>query len=325
MSDEIELLLEKFGEGDLNPEERRRLTELLGTEAGRRRALACGCPEAVFLAPDQAKPPAWEPFWEGLEARLREQTQVEPSHFPWKPAFAAAAVLVIAMLAFFVFTPGTKAPERNGKAPATAAAFRSETETAGESTAASVDKRETRVFELRNRTIQEVRPKLAQFLSEEKSIRLLTDREGFEITDRPANIVAVSRAWPLLDRPRVDLHVRLQFRYADKFEREYVSTGPVDIERVDLPLAHEVTLETEDGLRFDRVLQGNYRIVCMPQVSDDGSQITFDRIVVTDPAGQLITLTSVRLAPGEWKLVPTGKSNSEGRQLVIALSVSEKD
>lgn len=326
MSDEIKLLLEKFGEGGLSPDERRRLKEILGTEEGRRQALAGGCPEAVFLAPDRAEPPAWEKFWTGLEARLHEQTQVEPSRFPWKPVFAAAAVLVIAALAFFVFTPGTKAPEREDTAPVdAAAAFKAGTEPVEERLAASEEKRESRVFELRNRTIQEVRPKLAQFLSEEKSIRLLTDREGFEITDRPANLEAVSRAWPLLDRPRAELRVRLQFRYADEVQIESVAAAPVNIDQVDLPLAHEIALETKDGLRFDDVLQGDYRVVCVPRLSDDGLLIAFDRIVITDPWGLVIPLTNIKLAPGEWKLVPTGKSNNEGRQLVIALSVVEKD
>lgn len=328
MNNELRDLLERYGAGELSSEDRRRLADLVSSEEGKRQALVSGCPEAVFLARDLSALPEWENLWDGLEERMAEQTQLKPKSFRWQPIAAAAALIMGAALVFFLILPALTAP-RGGDLAQSEEKAREETGDGVSATGVETGEVLTKTFPLKNRQHQEVMAKLGELMVDGDNIELLLDPPAFKITERKEKLEELANIWPQLDRPRMSLRMRLQIRYAEDLQVEQVSAAPVNIDSVALPIGDEIQLVAKDGLQFNSDLEESYKVVFLPELSLEGSEVVIDRLVITVFSGPLegstLNLTNVKTALGEWRLLPTGRKNSEGRHIVIALNVDREE
>ncbi len=313
MRSELKELLRRYERDGLSGVDRRRLAELVATEEGRRQALASGCPEALFLAlaREETQLSAWHPYWERLEVRLMEQTQVKAGGLRTGPLATAAAMIALAFLMALPFLQKSDEPETSTAAAEIA----------------------TRVFQLRHRSPAEVLPRLHRLMSEEAQLHVSQQRRELEITDKPSNLEAVARALELLDTPPAELRLRVRLLYALGHPddpsipagalRQISAAGEFDSS--DYRLEEELLLTPTEGRRYRALLQDRYEVTCFAELSDDGTEIELRSLTIYDRETGGMVRAAVSLMPGGFAAVPTDQESPEGEPLVVVVSAEETD
>jgi hypothetical protein len=319
MNKELESLLEKYKDGSLSANERRRLAELVVTEEGRRQALASETPEAVFLARD-ARTPEWDDgFWERLKARIGLYEQRAPAKTPWLRLAAAAAVIVVAVL---VFQYDTGLFRQTESAPPEIAA--------GVEQGTEVDSGLVqRSFALRFRVPAEVLAVLRPLMSDDAVINIPEGRRELVISDHPANLDSIARALAQLDQPPGTLNMRLELLFArgseiDDAFRQVGGVAAGEIDTSEFRKETEIVITPIDGRRYRELLDGRYLVQCYATLSQDGTAIELrDFSIYDQETGEIVRRSGLRVLADSGLALRTEQQNDSGETLVILLHPDE--
>jgi hypothetical protein len=315
MNDELKRLLEKYQSDSLDDEERRRLSSLVATPEGRRRALASGSPEVVFLT-RETEQPAWEGFWNGMHKRVLLHRQVLPHKIPW--VRIAAALIIFAGAIFLFVNDYLSREQQRAERPALTSAEPTEPQPAGDTFV-------TKTFKLHHRRPAEVLNALRPLMSDEAKLHIPEGGREIQVTDKPVNLERIARALEMLDTPAGTLPIRLKLMFAlggaEAEIREAAAVRKVDLDPAKYRLEQELLMTPPDGRRYSETLGGRYQVQCFARISEDGTSIELRDFSIYDlETGAIVRQAGLRVPAGESLMLKTDQRNERGEPLVIILA-----
>ena len=266
-----------------------------------------------------------------MERRIGEQTQKTAQTRNWKPALAAAALIILAALIatpFLInpFVSDIQTTDVRGEEL-------SHTETAAETKTADAAS-QNRVFTLRHRLPSEVLPQLRRFMSDDAELHVLQDENKLDITDRPENIERLSRALAMLDTPPATMLLKLRFFYANAADSETAEFAEArrevsELDEIDLSkyrLDNEMELTLIEGRRISATLQDRYVINCFATIDLEGKKILLRDISIFDQeTQQIVRKSGISVSEGKNLVIQTGQLDDSGQPLVIAIAFNPEE